>query len=76
MSCVIFIIIWHYHLALSFGIIIWHYHLVAIDAMFLRVLVSFLPLRYCNCAFPLHDMPKYFNPFFPNTLVVQSEIAF
>lgn len=34
------------------------------------------PLRGCNWARPLHDMSKYFNPFFPNTLAVQSEIAF
>ena len=50
------------------------------NIIFLRVLPSLLPvvgpLRECNRARPLHDMSKYFNPFFPNTLAVQSEIAF
>jgi hypothetical protein len=50
------------------------YHFANI--IFLRVLASLRPLRGCNCARPLHDMSKYFNPFFLNTLAVHSPIAF
>jgi hypothetical protein len=49
------------------------YHLAYI--IFLRVFASFRPLRDCSCARPLHDMSKYFNPFFLNTLAVHSAIA-
>jgi hypothetical protein len=46
------------------------------NIIFLWVLVSRRPLRECNRARPLHDMSTYFKLFFPNTLAVQSEIAF
>ncbi len=58
------------------------YHLAYI--IFLRVFTindafrfrPVIPLRGFSCARPLHDISKYFNPFLPNTLVVQSPIAF